>query len=90
MRSRRYDAAGTYIALGTNTGGIGVIHSDKFNLKPECEVWDAAGDESAGITSVAFSPDNSMLACRADNGTISVYVRSERKEIRELRRDKHA
>jgi len=38
-------------------------------------VWDAAGpsSSSARITSVTFSPDNSLVACRADNGTVAVY-----------------
>jgi len=62
-----------YIAFGTNTGAVSITAVDKLHLKPECEVWDAAGDETAAVTGVVFSPDNTKLAVRANNGCVSVY-----------------
>jgi hypothetical protein len=68
-----FDNTGQYLAFGTNTGAVCVVHSERLHVAPECAVWDAVGDENATITSVVFSPDGKQLAVRGTNGVVAAF-----------------
>lgn len=66
-----YDNTGQFIVLGTDCGSVQCFSTTSFHINtPHNAHYDA---HKGNITSVNFSPDNTLFAARSMDSTISIY-----------------